>query len=293
MTQVPPLYTTEFGASGPQVVFLPGLGATTRYWQGYLNALKQSNRVLLVDLIGFGQSPKPWTRYTVERHIAALHQILHERGTFTLVGHSMGTLLALAYTARYPEQVERLVLLSVPYFGSKDKAVDYLGSHSALYRLVLSNMALAAITCIVTRRILGRVMFYFRPDLPREVAANIVKHTWRSFTSSLWEVIYNYDVKREVDTLDTRIPVFCLHGEQDRVAPLDGILTLAAERTNWSVQVLSDVDHHPLFRAPGLCLQVIESALAFNAGQNGFARYALPAPAILPIAVPVEQHAIK
>jgi hypothetical protein len=33
--------------------------------------------------------------------------------------------------------------------------------------------------------------------------------------------------------------------------------------------------------------------MAFNAGQNGFARYALPAPAILPIAVPVEQHAIK
>ena len=128
------LYSVETGTSGPQVVFLPGLGGTTRYWQEHLETLPQSRRVLLVDLLGFGESPKPWTRYSVEQHVAALHHLLKERGRFTLVGHSMGSLLALAYAAHYPHQVERLVLFSVPYFGSKDKALSYFGSQSALYR---------------------------------------------------------------------------------------------------------------------------------------------------------------
>lgn len=261
MTSTERLYTSETGANGPQVVFLPGLGATTRYWQGHLGALEQTHRILLVDLLGFGQSPKPWTRYTVERHIAALHEVLNGRGPFTLVGHSMGALLALAYAASYPEQVERLVLISVPYFGNKEKALDYFGSQSALNRMLLTNMALAAATCIVTRRVFGRLLPYLRTDLPREVAVDTVKHTWRSFTSSLWEVIYSGSTIQAVEVLGTCIPVFCLHGDQDQVAPLDGVLTLAHKRSNWHVQVLPGVDHHPLFRTQDICLQVIGSPL--------------------------------
>ena len=259
MTSSQRLYRFETGTNGPQLVFLPGLGGPTRYWQGHLETLQQSHRVLLVDLLGFGQSPKPWARYSVEQHLAALHQVLKDRGRFTLVGHSMGTLLALAYAARYPHQVERLVLFSVPYFGSKQKALNYFGSQSALYRLLLANMALAALICIITRRIFGRLMPYLRPDLPRAVAADIVKHTWRSFTSSLWEVIYSGNVLQAVEALDARIPVLCIHGDQDPVAPLDGVLTLAGQRRNWRVQVLPGVGHHPLFRAPEICLRAIES----------------------------------
>lgn len=54
MTSTERLYTFETGVNGPQVVFLPGLGATTRYWQGRLGALEQTHRILLVDLLGFG-----------------------------------------------------------------------------------------------------------------------------------------------------------------------------------------------------------------------------------------------
>lgn len=271
MTRSQTLYTFASGAKGPGIVCLPGLGATTRYWQGRLDALEQSHRVLLVDPLGFGQSPKPWSRYTVDCHLTALRDALGRQPPFTLVGHSMGTLLAIAYAARYPEQVERLILFSTPYFGSQEKAMQYWGSQSALYRLVLTNMTLAAVTCIVTRRVFGWMLPYLRRDIPREVAADIVKHTWRSFTSSLWEVIYNYDVAKDVDALDARMAVFCLHGDQDRAAPLDGLFVLAGQRRNWHIQVLPGVDHHPLLRAPDVCLQTIKAALAQEALPVGLA----------------------
>jgi pimeloyl-ACP methyl ester carboxylesterase len=100
-------------------------------------------------------------------------------------------------------------------------------------------------------------MPYLRPDLPRAVAADIVKHTWRSFTSSLWEVIYSGNVLQAVEALDAHIPVLCLHGDHDPVAPLDGVLTLAGQRRNWRVQVLPGVGHHPLFSEPDICLRAI------------------------------------
>jgi pimeloyl-ACP methyl ester carboxylesterase len=79
-------------------------------------SLGATHQLLFVDLLGFGHSPKPWTRYTMERHVAELRDVLAPQPRFTLVGHSFGAALAVAYAARYPEQVEGLVLFSLPYW---------------------------------------------------------------------------------------------------------------------------------------------------------------------------------
>ena len=70
----------------------------------------------------FGDSPKPWCRYTVDRHLDALDAALAGHRHMTLVGHSLGAVLAVAYAARHPAVVRRLVLLGLPYFGSQATA---------------------------------------------------------------------------------------------------------------------------------------------------------------------------
>ena len=253
------LHTTELGVDGPTLVFIPGLSGTTHYWQGRLGELEKKYRVLLVDPLGFGDSPKPWSRYSVDCHVAALYQTLQNEKQFILIGHSMGTLLSIAYAARHPEQVEGLVLLSIPYFGDAKKARLFFSRQPIPYGWFFSNMVLAAVICVLTRRVFGRLLPYIRRDLPSDVAADVVKHSWRSFTSSFWEVICNYDAKSDVDMLSD-LPILCIHGDQDDTAPLDGALTLASERPNWSVQVLPGVDHHPWLRAPEVCQDAVNSA---------------------------------
>lgn len=255
------LHFIETGVDGPTLVFLPGLGGTTRYWEGRLGELEKNHRVLLIDLLGFGDSPKPWSRYTVDRHVDALYEILKNEKRFVLIGHSMGSLLSIAYAARHPEQVERLVLLSVPFFGGAKEARRFFTSQPIPYGWFFSNMVLAAVICILTRRVFGWLVPYVRRELPRDVAADIVKHTWRSFTSSFWEVICNYDAGRDADAL-SNLPVLCIHGDADDTAPLAGALTLAAGRPNWQVQILHGADHHPWFRDPRLCQEAIASAFA-------------------------------
>ena len=200
-------------------------------------------------------------RYTVHAHVEALQQALHRYAPFVLVGHSMGSLLSLAYAARYPENVDGLVLLSLPYYGSKDQAIRTVRTSSPLYRVFLGNMVLAAVICMVTRRLYRWLAPYIQTNLPREVAADMVKHSWRSFTSSLWEVIYSYDVAPDAKVLDGRMPVFCIHGDRDPIAPLAHVQLLANPRPQWQVQVLPGVEHHPLFSAPEATLQAIAAGV--------------------------------
>lgn len=257
----PTLYVAESGMGDSTLVFLPGMGGTTRYWQGRVTKLEQDFRVLLVDLLGFGESPKPATQYTVKRHVDALHRTLSPTAPFTLVGHSMGAVLSVAYAVRYPEQVERLILIGLPYFGNREQTYWHFRNGTFFDRWFLTNVTMAAAACMATRRVFGRVLPYLLPDIPRDVAEDLVKHTWRSFTSSLWEVIYNENLQEDVAQLGNDIPVFCIHGDGDQTAPLSGVLLVADGRPNWQVQVLAGGDHHPWLHMRDACLDAIDTAL--------------------------------
>ena len=48
------LYCAELGSGQNIIAFLPGLGGTTRYWRTRVAPLAAGNRLLLIDLLGFG-----------------------------------------------------------------------------------------------------------------------------------------------------------------------------------------------------------------------------------------------
>ena len=79
-TETLPLKRIDAGHGQHCAVLLHGLGGTHRYWTcGPVPFALSGHRTVLIDLLGFGESPKPWFRYSVERHVAALHASLVER----------------------------------------------------------------------------------------------------------------------------------------------------------------------------------------------------------------------
>ncbi len=263
------LYLETKGTGDNTLVFLPGLGGTTRYWASRVEPLEQDFQVVLTDLLGFGQSPKPWKKYTVKQHISALHQRLKPFAPFTLVGHSLGAILSLAYAAAYPAEVKSLVLVGMPYFSSKRDAYHYYRRGPVRGGWLFTNTALAMAGCILTRRVFGKLLPYLLRDIPREVAEDLVKHTWRSSTSSLWEVIYQHDLYADIERLPTDTGVLCIHGDQDEMAPLSAIEYCASNRANWEVVILPGVDHHPLLRETGKCLNLITASAIRNQDSRG------------------------
>lgn len=259
----PALYHEMLGSTGPVLVFLAGVGGTTRYWRSRVEPLATTHRVLLVDLLGFGRSPKPWTKYTVERHVAALHGVLHDvlgdSNTFTLVGHSFGAIAAAAYAARHAELIDRLVLVSLPCFGSETRALAYFRGRRSADRWFMTNIVLAAAACVVTRRVLRRVLPRLLPDMPREVVEDLVLHTWRSSTSTIWEGVYRHDTAADLTRLPDDVPVLFLHGDQDTTAPLAGLTQLLEGHPNSALRVLRGGDHHPLLRRPDWVLDALRA----------------------------------
>ena len=77
-------------------------------------------RIIAVDLMGYGESPKPVDiDYSDTDHVAAIHNTLSKLDLaepFLLVGYSLGGDIALNYAATYPEEVRRLFLLSAPFY---------------------------------------------------------------------------------------------------------------------------------------------------------------------------------
>jgi cis-3-alkyl-4-acyloxetan-2-one decarboxylase len=76
--------------------------------------------VIVVDLLGFGDSPKPdWATYDARTQAQSLAKTLLGLGLtqrVVLVGHSMGSLVAVEFAKRYPALVKALVLCSPPLY---------------------------------------------------------------------------------------------------------------------------------------------------------------------------------
>ncbi|MDB5187094.1 MAG: lipase 1-like protein [Candidatus Saccharibacteria bacterium] len=102
------------------VVFIHGIGHSGDAWQQIIPHLPKNIRIISIDLLGFGQSPKPhWPIYSVRLQARmAIATILRMRinGPLILVGHSLGALVSVEIARRYPLLIRSLVLCSPPFY---------------------------------------------------------------------------------------------------------------------------------------------------------------------------------
>lgn len=100
-------------ANGRTVLLLHGMNFAGFYWGGPIDALRREGfRVIVPDQIGFGRSSKPIIPYHFQDMAWNTRQLLtHLNVTrVSVVGHSMGAMLAARFATQYPALVDRLVL---------------------------------------------------------------------------------------------------------------------------------------------------------------------------------------
>ena len=94
-----------------------GLGGTgTDIWKRQIADLATEFRVVAYDLRGSGQSEVPPGPYTIELLTDDLRSLVEslDLGRVSLMAHSMGGSIALAYAARHPQDVAALVGIGAP-----------------------------------------------------------------------------------------------------------------------------------------------------------------------------------
>ena len=98
---------------GEPVILLHGFAQTSHMWRPLITELAKTRMVIAPDLRGFGGSAKPTSGYTKKAMAQDVHALATSLGLrrSTMVGHDIGLMVAYAYCAQYPSEVDRIVLM--------------------------------------------------------------------------------------------------------------------------------------------------------------------------------------
>ncbi len=98
---------------GEPVILLHGYAQNSHMWRPLIAELAETRTVIAPDLRGFGQSAKPENGYDKKSMAQDIHALAASLGLkrFGICGHDIGLMVAYAYAAQYPAEVERIALL--------------------------------------------------------------------------------------------------------------------------------------------------------------------------------------
>ena len=142
---------------GKHILCLHGLTANCRCWDVIAAGLTPVHSITAVDFRGRGLSDKPPTGYSWQHHVQDMFCVLEDLGLnrTVLMGHSLGAYVSMAFAAKYPDRVEKLILLdggaelSQAHWDRVDivikPSLDRLGQVFPSFEAYTENMKRAAI----------------------------------------------------------------------------------------------------------------------------------------------------
>jgi pimeloyl-ACP methyl ester carboxylesterase len=98
---------------GEAVILLHGYAQNSHMWRPLIPELAKTHTVIAPDLRGFGQSAKPEGGYDKKSMAQDIHALAVSLGIKRagIAGHDIGLMVAYAYAAQYPAEVERIALM--------------------------------------------------------------------------------------------------------------------------------------------------------------------------------------
>ena len=101
------------GNDGSPVILLHGYAQNSHMWRPLMKELGKTHRVIAPDLRGFGDTTKAATGYDKKSMAQDVHALARSLGIEKagIAGHDIGLMVAYAYAAQYPAEVERIALL--------------------------------------------------------------------------------------------------------------------------------------------------------------------------------------
>lgn len=129
---------------GRPVIFLHSWVGSWRYWIPAMQSVSISYRSYALDLWGFGDTARSGT-YSIEDQCLLLQEFIESLGIgrLALIGHGLGALVAFHYTAAHPDQIDRLLMVSLPWEkGDINQRLEH-GSIPDLVEWLLSRLSTA------------------------------------------------------------------------------------------------------------------------------------------------------
>ncbi|KAM3392250.1 hypothetical protein ACQJBY_013402 [Aegilops geniculata] len=231
---------------GDDAIFIHGFTSSSSFWARTVfpePAAADHRRLIAVDLLGFGDSPKPANcAYTLRDHVEAIERSLVDPlhlGSFHLVSHSMGCTVAIALAAKHPARVKSVTLVAPPYFLPCEERASQVAlrrlAEKKLWPPLLFGSAVMSwyehigrtICFVVCKN--HRFWEWLIKILTRTSGVDIVvRDLTRHTHHSAWHTMHNVICggaraqDRNLEALAAAgVPVRVVHGDADQVVPVE------------------------------------------------------------------------
>jgi len=114
---------SDNGSGSQTILFLHGLASYIPAWKKNINDLKKDYRCIAIDLPGYGKSSKGNYDVSMEFFADVIHEFCERMhlNKVVLCGHSMGGQIAISTALKYPDLVEKLILVAPAGFETFNK----------------------------------------------------------------------------------------------------------------------------------------------------------------------------
>lgn len=222
----------------PTLIMIHGIAATSLTWKNMIELLQDDYRLIGIDLLGFGGSPSPSNcKYNVNDHVASLRRTikgLKLKKSYSIIGHSMGSIIALRYTVAYQREIKHLYLTSMPIYQKKfdeglnlvDKKIDV---YQKIYDSLISNKKFTLSTASKLRDLFGG-----------EGNFDVREDNWHSFRESLVNTVLRHNSFSDINKV--KVPIDVIYGNIDPLL-VQANLNKLGEYPNVRIHKLPMVTH--------------------------------------------------
>lgn len=236
----------EVEGQGAPIVFVHGLGATSNVWHAQRTTLCKSYRTIVYDRSGCGRSGKSPGGYSIDGFADELAGLLDHLGVASaiVVGHSLGSMVALRFAGKYAPRTQALIL------AGGEAELDSAGKNIVAERaqaveadglLGVAGGWLNAVLSAATREANPALA-----GLLREMFLANDGQTYAAHCLALRDGNARGDLKNIV------CPTLLTVGDQDPVTPLRWQQEIAAGIADSRIRVIPNSAHFPMLESPAV-----------------------------------------
>lgn len=260
-------YRDEGCRSCPALLSLHGSNASLHLYEPIVARLGERYRIITYDHPGHGLSGEhPRNDYSANGLFETLEAVAEEVGVegFTLGGTSMGGWLSWRYALRYPERVDRLILMNAsgaPKPAGPAPAKKYLAA-----RIMKHPLGRQFARHLIPRSIVKKSAFESVAD-PTFVTQEMVDRYWdlARLPSNRRAISFRATADREPSygerLTEIAVPTLIIWGAQDKVTPAYNAVTFGEMIPDSRIVMIEGAGHIPMEETPDQTSMAIDAFL--------------------------------
>jgi pimeloyl-ACP methyl ester carboxylesterase len=244
------------------IVLLHGTSSSLHTWDGWVQHLVPSRRVIRMDLPAFGLTgPHPNNDYAINAYVQFVSSVLKALNvhSFVLAGNSLGGHIAWSYALSKPLEVKKLILVDAAGYAMQSRSVPIAFQLARVpgFSFVLQHVLPRSVVESSLRNVYGN---------PTKVSEELIDRYYdlalrKGNRSALFKRMQTPAIADSSLIASIKLPVLVLWGGKDQLIPLENAYRFASDIRGATLVVFEGLGHVPHEEDPDLTVKAVQQFL--------------------------------